>query len=420
MRIGWKERRILQRRLKNRLPPTFPLQLPCIGIAITASVVIDPRALALIAEGRATPELAPVIVEKNWEKGELGQSIPGNPILGIDERVADELTAILLRMAKNQATEKSRQTQQGLVTVQPSKNDYMFRLASLKDAPQTRTAEGPAILGYMGGEGQKAGSDHIKENVQLINQVQKGLSFNLDFSSIFQRKSKNARPSGQLRYGLVLKDIKPDPRAPKRAAIGDMSDDLIYAGHAKVEWTIGPLDEERGRVIYKGAMNLDSSDSNPKASIWYYIPKPSFRVHFKPELGNLTGLNGQNLPKWTIELHQDEGYYTLVYQTKTTGERIAQEHRFKIPIYRQMNIGRRFNDKWQVIETNASNILIDKQLPIVSVHQMHLEQRYKVEAAQNIGRHRLGFAHQSEAMNPQIVIENQRPESYSLKYETEF
>lgn len=420
MRIGWKERRILQRRLKNRHPPAFPRSIPRVGLIVSATVAIDPSALAKIAVGDATPVLAPILIEKHWNKNELGKSMPPNPVLGLNDRLADELTALLVRMAKNQQTDKSRQAQQKVVTVQPSKQDYLLSLDGLKDPPTTRTPQAEALWGYIGSEGNKAGNEHIKERINVIRNLNQGLNFDLNLRSIFQGNSKSSNKSGAVRYGLILKDIKPDMNAPHRAAINDMVNEIEYAGHANVEWTIGPLDEERGRSIYQEPTTADEGIFDDTMLKSLKIPKPNFRGRIKPELADLAGLKGNNLPVWTIEVSQEEGYYTLVQQVKSTGARVGQEHRFKFPIYADTNVGRRFNDKWQAIETSAYNILVDKNLPIISLHQMHIEQRYRVEASKRIGPHRIGFEHKSEAQNPAAVKEKERPESYTLKYETNF
>jgi hypothetical protein len=394
------------------------LNLPRIGLVVSATIVIDPSALALVASGDATPVLAP-LVEKTWSKDELRKKLPANPMKGLDARLADEVTEILRRMAANQRGDDERKQQKKIVTEQPSKEDYLIHLDALKSAPSARRADGDAIREYFGGQSQKAGSDHIKERVELIKKLQNGLNFDLNLGSMFVDTPNEKMKSGSVRYGLVLKDIKADPNAPQRAAISDSSDELQYAGHADVEWTIGPLSEAHGRSVYSPSPTPSASESKGIFG-WLRTPKPSFKGRAKPEIGNLAGVSGDSLPNWTVELYQEEGYYTLVYKSKSTGERLSQEHQLKLPLYGDLAVGRRFNDKWEAIETTAYNVLIDKNLPIVSLHHMHIEERYRVNAAHRIGPHKIGVEHQSVALNEEVVKEKDRLESYAVKYEREF
>jgi hypothetical protein len=392
--------------------------LPKLGLVVCATVVIDPSALALVASGDAAPVLAPM-VEKTWNKDELSKKLPANPMRGLDARLADEVTAILQRMAANQRGDDERRQQRKIVTEQPSKEDYLMHLDALKTAPAARRANGDAIREYFGGQSQKAGSDHIKERVELIKKLQSGLNFDLNLGTMLDDTPKEKVKSGSVRYGLVLKDIKADPKAPQRAAVSDSSDDLQYAGHADVQWTIGPLSEAQGRSVYSPSPTPSASESKGLFG-WLRIPKPSFKGRAKPEIGNLAGVSGDSLPNWTLEFYQEEGYYTLTYKSKSTGERLGQEHQVKVPLYGDLAVGRRFNDKWDAIETAAYNVLIDKNLPIVSLHHMHIEERYRVNAAHRIGPHRIGVEHQSVAMNEDVVKEKDRRESYAMKYERDF
>ena len=83
------------------------------------------------------------------------------------------------------------------------------------------------------------------------------------------------------------------------------------------------------------------------------------------------------MPTWRVDAYQVEDFASVTYQMKSTGEKIVQEQEFRVPIGGNAKLGRRFTDNWKVVQTSAYNILFDQRLPLVSVHYMHIEERYK-------------------------------------------
>jgi hypothetical protein len=82
-----------------------------------------------------------------------------------------------------------------------------------------------------------------------------------------------------------------------------------------------------------------------------------------------------------MTLTQVDGLYSLIYQTNTKFEVQKLEHEVRAPLYGSLALGRRFNDKWEVTQTSAYNILVAAKAPAVSIHYLNLEKRYKGEAA---------------------------------------
>ena len=50
----------------------------------------------------------------------------------------------------------------------------------------------------------------------------------------------------------MVKDIVPNGDVPRMASINDTGDELQYAGHADVKWTIEPISEDHGRHVFEG------------------------------------------------------------------------------------------------------------------------------------------------------------------------
>jgi hypothetical protein len=109
----------------------------------------------------------------------------------------------------------------------------------------------------------------------------------------------------------------------------------------------------------------------------------------------------------------------MTYRTKMDGDRLSLEHAFKVPLAGTVALGRRFTDSWEVIETSAYNILYDKRLPLLSVHHMNIEQRYKADLAKSYGNHTVGVEARGEAKG-ELEDETTRPEAFSLTYTNKF
>ena len=54
----------------------------------------------------------------------------------------------------------------------------------------------------------------VKSN-DILTKLKTGLNFNLDMAELFSKKKKSQTQSGTVPYGLVLREINPDPNAPR-------------------------------------------------------------------------------------------------------------------------------------------------------------------------------------------------------------
>ena len=85
-------------------------------------------------------------------------------------------------------------------------------------------------------------------------QARSGVNFNLDLDV---DASRQPRPSGAAAAEApsatvsFVEDIVPDARRPRNAPpLGDhRANEMQFAGHADVKWTIGPVDEAHGRKL---------------------------------------------------------------------------------------------------------------------------------------------------------------------------
>jgi hypothetical protein len=435
MRFSAKDRRIMERRLKDRIPAACRAgvrRAPRYALMVAATIVLSPEAWAKV-RAREAEAVFTVTGEKKAErneytkvytKEELSKTLPKNPLTTLDERILTEVTQLFRRITANQKKKDQRETLEKLRSTEPDPETYKMHLAALKEPPKGRDTNPQSVAMYMTGELSNAVSDQVKSEIDLFQELNSGLDFDMDLAKLFSSSDGGAKPrSGKVRYGLVLKEIVPDKKAPKRAATSAMGHDLEYAGHADVEWTIGPVAEPAGEKLFNLRNYAAVKPEAPKKeSLWSRIklPKPGFKGRATPQnLGNIAKVDGDNLPQWKIEIDQVEGLYQLDYYTKPDGEKITAEHTVKVPVAGTVELGRRFNDNFEVVQTSAYNILYDKRLPLVSIHYMNIEERYSGSVGKKFDGHAVSVAVRGKAKGV-VADEATRPETYSLKYTTRF
>jgi hypothetical protein len=394
MRINPDERRKLNRRLRSRIAPAIfsgIKQIPKIAIVVSATFFMTPEARSEVDKKQSAPILVLSAEAEDdvttYSKEDLEKTMPENPSITLNERILSEMNSLLRQMGKSAGSTEGKES----LTKNPSRRDYFDHLQAFKEAPKTTKANPEKMRRAFAAGTQEALSDRVKSKIGLFGAFKSGLKMNFDIKNLFSSSDKEVKKSsGKVRYGLVLKDIKPDKDAPDRAAIGEDLNEMQYAGHADVEWTIGPLSEKESRKLFSVPnANMDSQKNSGSASstnnsqpkdLWdSVLPEGKFEFSAKPDdVENLNSVESENnLPPVMWSMKQSQDYWLLQYKTKTDGTKIEAFHTFKVPIYGTLKVGRRFDDNWNVISTSAYDILIDKRAPIVSIHYMNLEERFK-------------------------------------------
>src|SRR5690606_6124853 len=131
-------------------------------------------------------------------------------------------------------------------TREPTADEWALRVAAFGETDGNWSTQGPGndkITGkkslvpetmrtFFAGETQKAASTTAKSRTPIINKFGQGMKFNFNLGSLFGKKKPEPTQTaakGNVRYGLIVQDIKVDKNAPKRAAINDSMDELRYA-----------------------------------------------------------------------------------------------------------------------------------------------------------------------------------------------
>ena len=442
MRISPEDRRLLNRRLKDRIPAAAKAtmkRVPMLVLVVTTTLFVTPDAWARIQAGKAEPAFVingtkpsqSSIFTKTYTKEELSQKMPGNPVITMDQRLMTEVTGVLNGIARNLKGSDQQAAIDNLRSREPTANEWALRVAAFGETEGDWSTQGPgnskisgkkdaapeAIRTFFAGESQKVASSTAKARTPIFSRFGQGLKWNFGLSSLFGKKetapAQTAAAQGNVRYGLIVQDIKVDENAPKRAALSDSTDELQYAGHAEVQWTIGPMTEEHGRKVY--TEESTTPDGRPTIG-GIRLPSPNFRGAVTPEnFDNLAKVDQANKPLMRFDVTQEQGYYNMAYRTELSGKRINVEHSFVAPVAGTVALGRRFNDNWDAIQTSAYNVLYDKRLPLLSVHFMNIEQRYKSDLSYNIKGHVVGLSGRGEAKGT-VANEGDRPEAYSVNY----
>lgn len=448
MRITAEERRLMNRRNKDRIPPALRAAvkaLPAFVMVVSTTLFVSPEAWAKVIEGKARAMVVVSDVDehgntftKRYSKEELQKKMPGNPVIGLDYRIAQEVTGVINQVGTNLGGGDQSKIIADARTSQPAKDDLLFRAATLQEGPSTRHANIEAMRVMLASETQKAASTKAKTKFDFVSKIGAGFKFNLDIKSLFSRSgAKPSAPvaqSGNVRYGLIVEDIVPDLKSPKRAALGSSAaEEMKYAGHAEVRWTIGPISESRNAPIFAPvASSADTVSARKTGSAApghdddlfarVKIPSPNFNGTATPEnFENFAKVDKANMPAWRFDLVQEDGYYNMSYRTATNGKRLSVEHNFRIPVAGTVEIGRRFDDKWDVLETSAYNILYAKNAPLLSVHYLPVEDRLKADLNKTYGSHVIGIQGRGKAPEPaKLAHPEEAPEAYSLTYTTTF
>ena len=428
MRISPTERQDMERRNRERLPVacrTLFQGLPAFVLIVSATIAFTPEAFAKMKDTESSSivmvkeEAAPNTLVKTYTKDELSKKMPGNPITNLNQRLITELTGLINSLGNSLRGTDPEAQLEGMKTLTPSDDEINAHHANLRDAPKTRKANHTGVRQFMGTQAQKVASATVKSKIPYVGTIGTGFNFDLNFDSFFAESNQKNPNSGAVRYSLILKDIQPAKGHDRAAVSSDISEEMKYAGHADVKWTIGPLMEEHNRkILAEPPMALQQKQARTFLGI--RIPMFSFKGNVKPEkFDNLSKVKKEAMPSWLFSLAQTEGFYNMTHKTEFSGKKLSTEHLFRTPVAGTIEVGRRFSDNWDVLQTSAYNILYDKRMPLLSVHYLNVEQRYCADLGTTIGNTSVSISARNEAKGV-IADETTRPESYSVNVTKSF
>ncbi len=388
MRLTTKEKRLMERRMRHRLPPAMMANLQKksqAAILIVTTLLVTPDAWARIASNTGSPVLTEAVdgrFTKTWSKDELVKTAAPVPVEDLSTILQEQVRGVMSRVTSSQNGNNPKLLEFRNRTKDDPTEAYGMNLALLQKEVRSTDLRSGEMRDYLRGQTEKAVGESIKSKIPFYKALKEGLSFNLNIGSWFGPKTETPVQTGQIRYGLIVQDIVPTKRGPAKAAINDsFSEDLRYAGQAEVKWTIGPVTELENRQIFTETPAAGESAE----SFWsrLSVPKPNFAGKIEPATADsspiVTGKGlGQGLK---FSMTQEDGLYQVVIVTTSVLKKDSMSHEFRIPVVGNMKIGRRLDDKFKTVQTSAYNVLIDKRAPIVNIHHVNAENRFRVEAA---------------------------------------
>ncbi len=394
MRLDAHDRRALDRRLKGRLSPHLYSKIKKVPVvlAVTVSFWFSAEVLADIVEHPETIQIsttAPGPAVTTYSKDQLAEA-PPEAVPGLQDELRRQVGEVFKTMiARQDPNAPTSLNQIASSHAQPDRTKHNLSQGALVDAGSAQNNAQDAVTDNLKSNSSKALAAHVSNNLEAWQKLQNGFNFNLDFGKMFGSKATSAptKSSGKIRYGLIVKDIVPDDSSPKHAAATSMTPEEVerYAGEADVVWTIGPITDDAEQKLSAVNMptleQLKQGSAHEAPSTWQEaIPRAAFTGKITPNFASDAAVDsgaGGAKPGVLLTLSQVQGYYEMAQSTVDGFKPSTLEHQFNAPVVGTLKVGRRYNDKMEVIKTSASEILVDKRLPSVNVAYMNKEDRYE-------------------------------------------
>jgi hypothetical protein len=269
---------------------------------------------------------------------------------------------------------------------QLSEKLWMRKLSTLSFDPDTAQSRGDTdkLRTTLSAQSRKATEVKFKEAFPAIVKLQQGLNFKFDLKGKQESTKENSVP--EIRYGLVESDIEPNKGSTSIASLGSISDsELRYSSPAKVVYSIEKLDNGSTHTVFSEPTVIDDPEKGLPATqnvdLWY--KSPSSRVDMKVEATDpnsaVTDQVGQGaIPGAQVTLKQVDDLIKLQFVAGANAkDSIVTE--YKVPVFREMSISRKYNHEMKPIETSAQNILADSKKPRFNIYYANVEKKCKAE-----------------------------------------
>ncbi len=292
---------------------------------------------------------------------------------------------------KNQAL-KGFIDRQGVV----SEQDQKLRLAALKDVKQTEFREKRDLSRYLLNQLGKAIGDHARDCSEFLRTLGQGLAFKVDSKGVAATNSGTSG-TGEVRYGLILKQAKPSGQGVHVAAL-TMDDSflehaLASKNRAQVDWTIGPVSERNENLLFPGIDNPALLDAPPAARAQgLFTMRPDFSLRGKVE----PNFNAENAgkPGLRLRFEQPQGLYRMEMLTGGASKNAQLLHEVRLPVYGNFVLMRQLNSAMDPTKTSLLNVFGFSeslgQYPL-NVHYTHSDYSLKAETGFSLIKGRIGI-----------------------------
>lgn len=353
-------------------------------------VLAGGSAVVFANESASNVPIEEKITSIRYTKEELAEAANPNFIKTRDlsHVLSEKIVMLAHTLTQRQGGSNNKLYEMAAANTQMTHEQYMKRLGTLVYDPNTKSstyADSEQLRLQMSAQSRKTVEVKFKDAVPFVEEIRKG--FNFKYSLGRKSESPQAAPSGpDIRYGLVVADIQP-ASAPGLASLGTMDDvGLEYATPARVVYTIDRIDDQpMNRKVFPAAVAPNPTDSfTPTASANSVWKRPSTDLDIKVEAANSADtvsdkMTDGALPGGKMTIAQADGLYAAQIVTNSRLGRESLSHELKLPLFGEASVARRMDEHGKPIQTSFYNVLVAKNVPIVNLHYLNNEERYKGE-----------------------------------------
>jgi hypothetical protein len=407
----------------NRATPPTPIQLIIVFILVAGALIYDcdvawARVDTRTGETRLhrlEGQVHSGTFVKSYSRIELERPQFAPAPHELHHRLWGEVAGLLGRVRQGLGGDQQRQALDSLKTQQPDGKRWHQSQTLMSGQIETVPTNPQAVSSFFANESQRAAADSVRERVPVLSQLT-AFNFNFDLGSGTSLPAQDsASVHHRVRYGLIVRDIQPDMGGVKRASTTTTPEEIAHAGRARVQWGIGPLDEHEERPIM-----LEPNEQPVQRSFGgLLIPSARFKGSARAESFNMSGQNRGQLPPWRFDLTQEDQLYKLTYRTQKNPQIGNVEHSLNVPLVGALSLGQRYSETFSQVETSASGVLVDRRLPQVILHYMHLEERYRAEVQTTVKGNRVGASARSKVLGI-TDRPDEATEAYSLTFSRDF
>ncbi len=339
-----------------------------------------------ISSSAFSEELKPVSVRISKEEIAAASSPQFIKTRDLSDVLVEKIKLLATTITARQGGSNRKLVEISDAAKQMSREAYLGRLGILHfEGQAANKVDGDAVRVHLLGQTRKSTEVKFKEAFPIVDRIRQGVSFNYSFN---KKKSSNVianRP--KIRYGLVAKDILP-ATAPSVASIGNFNDnELLYSRPATVVYGIEKLDEDTTTYkVFKPytAQEINPEIGSPISTAEEIFRRPSTDLAFKFEAANSEDsvsdkVEGGALPGAKITISQVDGLLSVQLVTTSRLGKDTLTYDTRLPLYGEASITRKFDDKFQTIQTSAVNLLGKPSAPKLNIHHLKKEEKFKAE-----------------------------------------
>lgn len=370
--------------LSFKINNLIKLLIPAMAVTSTLSFAKDDGAESDVRE----EELSSI----RYSKEELAAAAHPNFIKTRDlsNVLSEKISLLATTLTQRQGGSNTKLYEMAGARSQPTREQHMKRLGTLVYDPNTTMAETDreAIRLQLGAQSRKSVEVKFKEAVPLIEEIRKGFNFKFSMDRKKPAPTTTASTGPEIRYGLVVADIQPAD-APAIASLGTSGDmGLEYATRARVVYTIDRIDNQptNRRVFPEAAPAAPSNEASftsapTTPAVW---KRPSTDIDVKVEAANTDDtisdkVTGGVIPGGKVTFSQADGLFATQVVTNSHLGKDSIAHEVKLPIFGEASLARKMDEHFRPSQTSVYNLLVKKDAPIVNIHYLNSDDRFKGE-----------------------------------------